>query len=145
LDVQCAMGKGYVIGGQNSDYECLNSIECLDLSVSPPCRITMDQGLETARSSCKCSQVFILSGNLRYTSDSIDLFSVGILNTETGQVIYGPPLPQYRSFAAAAVNDELLCLRNALKEATNGSPIQWGKQLRQRFRPQHLLTVLLTC
>ena len=49
----------------------------------------------------------MLGGNFRETSDSIDLFSVEILNTETGQVINGPPLPQYRSFAAAAVNDEL--------------------------------------
>jgi hypothetical protein len=102
----------------------------------------MDQGLQTARSSCKCSQVFILGGNFRYTSDSIDLFSVEILNTETGQVINGPPLPQYRSFAAAAVNAELFVFT---QRTEGGDKRQWGKQLLQRFRPQHLLTVLLTC
>jgi hypothetical protein len=47
-------GKIYVIGGLSSDEECLNLIECLDLSVSPRRWRTMDQRLETARYNCKC-------------------------------------------------------------------------------------------
>ena len=37
-----------------------------------------------------------------------NLVSVEILNTETGQLVPGPDMPQYSSIAAAAVNKKLL-------------------------------------
>jgi hypothetical protein len=102
--------KVYVIGGLISDQECSNSIECLDLSVSPRRWRTMDQRLETARYNCTCvaigKQIFILGGS----GDAGELASVEILNTQTGQLVPGPDLPQaYGSFdlTAGAVNNKL--------------------------------------
>jgi hypothetical protein len=110
-DFGCVLcnGKVYVIGGKDSHNECLNSIECLDLSASPRQWITMDQGLQTARRSCQCvaigTQIFILGG---YGDRYNKLMSVEILNTETGQLVAGPDMPQHNTFTAAAVNNELL-------------------------------------
>jgi hypothetical protein len=71
----------------------------------------MEQGLQTAREDCKCvaigNQIFVLGGS----DDAGELASVEILNTETGQLVPGPDLPQaYGSFVftAGAVNNELL-------------------------------------
>jgi hypothetical protein len=108
LNFSCVLcnGKVYVIGGLN---RYLSSIECLDLSASPREWITMDQGLQTARQSCQCvaigTQVFIIGG---YDDGDDKLMSVEILNTETGQLVAGPDMPQHITFAAAAVNNELL-------------------------------------
>jgi hypothetical protein len=101
-------GKVYVIGGNDSHDECLNSIECFDLSASPRQWITMDQGLQTARHKCRCvargTQVYIIGGY----GNRNQLTSVEILKTETGQLVAGPDMPQHKTFAAAAVNNELL-------------------------------------
>jgi hypothetical protein len=79
-------GKVYVIGGENIDEKCLNSIECLDLSVSPHQWITtIDQGLlQTARHIiCMCvttgTQIFILGG---YGDVNTKLMSVEILDAK---------------------------------------------------------------
>jgi hypothetical protein len=103
-------GKVYVIGGNDShDEYFLNSIECLDLSASPRQWITMDQGLQTARQRCQCvaigTQIYIIGGY----NDGGDnkLMSVEILNTETGQLVAGPDMPQHNTFTAAAVNNKL--------------------------------------
>jgi hypothetical protein len=70
----------------------------------------MDQRLETARYYCKYvaigKQIFILGGS----GDAGTLVSVEILNTQTGQLVPGPDLPQaYVSFVftAGAVNHKL--------------------------------------
>ena len=102
-------GKVYVIGGMNTEGEYLDSIECLYLSASPRQWITSDQTLATARGYCQCvaigTQVFILGGH----SDEEDkLLSVEILNTETGQLMLGRDLPQYRNMTATTVNNKLL-------------------------------------
>jgi hypothetical protein len=103
-------GKVYVIGGNYFHGGCLNSIECLDLSASPRQWITMDQGLQTARRSCQCvaigTQVFTIGGFGDRRNNK--LMSVEILNTETSQLVAGPDMPQHKTFAAAAVNNELL-------------------------------------
>jgi len=110
-DFGCVLcnGKVYVIGGNDMHDDCSNLIECLDLSASPREWITMDQGLQTARQSCQCvaigTQVFIIGG---YDDGDDKLMSVEILNTETGQLVAGPDMPQHITFAAAAVNNELL-------------------------------------
>ena len=39
--------------------------------------------------------------------------SVEILNTDTGQIVPGPDMPQYGSIAAAAVNKKLLVFARA--------------------------------
>ena len=102
-------GKVYVIGGMNTEGEYLDSIECLDLSATPRQWITSDQTLATARCDCKCvaigTQVFILGGD---GEEGGNLMSVEILNTDTGQIVPGPDMPQYGSIAAAAVNNKLL-------------------------------------
>ena len=97
-DFGCVLcnGKVYVIGGNDvRNYDnCSNLIECLDLSASPRQWLTMDQGLQTARYYCKCvaigNQIFILGGS----DDAGELASVEILNTETGQLVPGPDVPQ---------------------------------------------------
>jgi hypothetical protein len=112
-DFSCLLcnGKVYVIGGNKvSNWQCLNSIECLDLSASPRQWLMMEQGLQTARHTCQCviargTQVFIIGG---YDENDDERMSVEILNTETGQLVAGPDMPQNTRFAAAAVNNELL-------------------------------------
>jgi len=108
-DLSCVLcnGKVYAIGGTDSHDECLNSIECLDLSASPRQWITLDQGLQTARQRSQCvaigTQVYIIGGS----GDAGKLASVEILNTVTGQLVAGPDLPQPYTFTAAAVNNKL--------------------------------------
>ena len=82
------------------------------------------------------------------------LVSVEILNTETGQLVPGPDMPQHKTFAAAAVNNELLVFANRnLWKATvilaksircdKGSQTQHGKRLHSLYQTKHLFLNLL--
>ena len=93
----------------------------------------MDQTLQTARARCRCvaigTQVFILGGDIDGHEGST-IASVEILDTETGQLIHGPDMPQvYGMFCGCCREQQAIGADRHHTLYDKDNQIQCGKQL----------------
>jgi hypothetical protein len=94
-DFGCVLcnGKVYVIGGNGSHGECLNSIECLDLSASPRQWITMSQTLTLWGGEIRCEaqnigkKVYIAHHAKQDEGERNAIVSIDLFDTESGDLV----------------------------------------------------------
>lgn len=95
----------YVLGGCNNDGDCLDSIECLNLSQKSPKWQVLNVKLSGKKRGCTAvvvgSCIYIIGGKSQVIESCLD--SVDVLDTATNKLFNGPSLVSRRYGSAAAV------------------------------------------